>query len=309
MRAMVYTQYGDPEVLYSAEVEEPHAGPGQVRVRVRAAGVNPVDWKAVAGSMSGGSPVKGTAIPGFDVAGLIDEVGDGVEGVSVGDAVFGESVSGSVADYAVLQEWAMKPAEMSWEVAGGLNVIAETAVRVLELVPLEPGNTILVDGAAGGVGLIVTQIAIARGATVLGTASEGNHDLIRSFGAVPLTYGEGIAERALTVSPGGVHFAVDTAGKGSLSELIVLTGDATRVVTIADRSAAGLGAHDTFTPANRAESLRYVADLITAGKLKLPIAATYPMDAAADAYRKSKAGHVAGKIILLGNTVVDVSQT
>ncbi|PYY39718.1 NADP-dependent oxidoreductase [Curtobacterium sp. MCPF17_046] len=296
---MVYTEYGSPEVLFSADVEEPHAGPGQVRVQVRAAGVNPVDWKAVAGSMSGGIPLNGTAIPGFDVAGVIDEVGDGVEDVIVGDAVFGQSVGGSVAEYALLEEWAAKPADLAWEVAGALNVVAETAVRVIDLLPLKPGNALLVDGAAGGVGLMVTQIAVTRGVTVLGTAAPRNHDLLRAIGAVPLTYGEGIAERARELSPGGVQFAVDTAGKGSLPELMALTGDPTRVVTIADRSATSRGAHDTVSPANRARSLRYVADLIVEGKLKLPIAATYAMDEIVDAYKRSQAGHVAGKIVLV----------
>lgn len=303
MRAMVYTEYGNPEVLFSAEVEESHAGPGQVRVHVRAVGVNPVDVKVVAGAMSGGKSLEGPAIPGFDVAGLVDEVGEGVENVSVGDAVFGQSVSGSVADYAVLEEWAVKPAELGWEVAGGLNTVAETAVRVLELLPLEPGDTILVDGAAGGVGLVVTQIAIARGATVLGTASTGNHDLLRTFGAVPLTYGEGIAARARKLSPEGVQFAVDTAGKGSVPELIALTGDPTRVISIADYNAGDLGALVTASPANRAESLQYVADLFTEGKLRLPIAATFAMDEVVDAYRMSKAGHAPGKIILVPEDV------
>lgn len=299
MRAMVYTEYGDPNVLFAAEIAEPRAGQGQVRVRVQAAGVNPVDWKVLAGSMSGGSPVARPTIPGFDVAGVVDEIGEGVENVSVGDAVFGQATSGSAAEYAVLEEWTVKPAELSWEVAGCLNVAAETAVRILELLPLEPGDTILVDGAAGGVGLIVTQIAIARGATVLGTASVRNHDLLSTVGAVPLTYGHGIAERARELSPSGVQFAVDTAGKGSVSELVALTGDPTRVVSIADRNAGDVGAHRTVSPANRAESLRYVAELITDVKLRLPIAATFPMDDIADAYELSKSGHVAGKIVLV----------
>lgn len=299
MRAMVHTEYGNPEVLISAEVEEPHAGTDQVRVHVRAAGVNPVDWKVVAGAMAGGNSLDDAVVPGFDVAGLVDEVGEGVEGVAVGDAVFGQSVGGSAAEYAVLEEWALKPAQMSWEVAGGLNTVAETAVRILELMPLEPGHTVLVDGAAGGVGLIVTQIAIARGATVLGTSSPGNHDLLRTLGAVPLTYGDGVAERARKLSPGGVQFAVDTAGKGSVPELISLTGDPARVVSIADYSASELGAHVTASPANRAESLQYVATLMTEGKVRLPIAATYAMDEIVDAYHQSKAGHVAGKIILV----------
>lgn len=303
MRAMVYTEYGDPEVLSAAEVEEPHAGPGQVRVQVRAAGVNPVDVKVVAGAMSGGKSLDGPAVPGFDVAGVVDEVGDGVEDVSIGDAVFGQSVRGSVADYAVLKEWAGKPAELGWEVAGGLNIVAETAVRILELLPLEPGNTILVDGAAGGVGLVLTQIAIARGMTVLGTASTGNHELLHTLGAVPLTYGEGIAERARELSPEGVQFAVDTAGKGSVPDLIALTGDPTQVVSIADFSAGDLGALVSSAPTHRAESLQHVADLFTQGKLSLPIAATFAMDKVADAYRMSKAGHAPGKIILVPEDV------
>jgi NADPH:quinone reductase-like Zn-dependent oxidoreductase len=155
-------------VLSVAEIEDPHAGPGQVRIAVRAAGVNPVDWKIV-GGMMGGSPDAPT-VPGFDAAGVVDEVGEGVTDVQVGDAVFGQAVGGSAAEYAVLSAWAPKPDLTSFEMAGGLPGVGETAVHVLDLLGPQPGQTAVVDGAIGGVGIATVQMALARGLRVIGTA-------------------------------------------------------------------------------------------------------------------------------------------
>jgi NADPH:quinone reductase-like Zn-dependent oxidoreductase len=297
MRAAVYAEAGNPaEVLSVTEVEEPHAAPGQVRVAVRAAGVNPIDWKTVTGMMG---PPSGPTVPGIDAAGLVDEVGEGVTGVQVGDAVFGHATGGSAAEYAVLSAWAHKPEGASFEVAGGLPVAGETAVRVLDLLGLQPGQTVVVDGASGGVGTATVQVAVARGLTVIGTAGEGNQEFVRSLGAVPTLHGPGLADRVRELAPDGVGGGVDTAGKGSVRDLVALTGDPAKVVTIADFGAAELGVQVTGGDGGQAPRLAQVADLLAAGRLKMPIAGAYPLDRIGEAYAESQSGHVRGKLVLL----------
>jgi len=298
MRAAVYSQTGDPgEVLSVAEVEEPHAGPGQVRVAVRAAGVNPIDWKLVSG-MVGGSPDR-PKIPGVDAAGLVDEVGEGVTGVEIGDAVFGQAQDGSAAEYAVLSVWAAKPDAVSFEVAGGIPVAGETAVRVLDLLGLRAGQTVVVDGAGGGVGSVTVQLAVSRGLRVIGTAGPANQDFVRSLGALPTTHGPGLADRVRALAPDGVDGGVDTAGKGSVHDLVHLTGDPAKVVTIADFGAGELGVQVTTGGGGQGPRLAQIAELLAAGGLQLTVAATYPLDRIAEAYAESRAGHVRGKLVLL----------
>jgi NADPH:quinone reductase-like Zn-dependent oxidoreductase len=297
MRAAVYTEAGKPaDVLSVTEVEEPHAGPGRIRIAVRAAGVNPIDWKVVSGMMR---PPSGPTVPGVDAAGLVDEVGEGVTGVQVGDAVFGHATGGSAAEYAVLTAWAHKPEGTSFEVAGGLPVAGETAVRVLDLLGLQPGQTVVVDGASGGVGSATVQVAVARGLTVIGTAGEANQEFVRSLGAVPTLHGPGLADRVRALAPDGVDGGVDTAGKGSVRDLIALTGDPAKVVTIADFAAGELGVQVTGGDAHQAPRLAQVADLLAAGRLQMPIAGTYPLDRIGEAYAESQGGHVRGKLVLV----------
>jgi NADPH:quinone reductase-like Zn-dependent oxidoreductase len=298
MRAAVYTATGTPtEVLSVAEVEDPHAGPGQVRVAVRAAGVNPIDWKVVRG-LTGRSPAAPT-VPGVDAAGIVDEVGDGVTGVRVGDAVFGHATGGSAAEYAVLTAWAAKPDDVPFEVAGGLPVAGETAVRVLDLLGLQPGQTVVVDGASGGVGIVTVQVALARGLSVIGTAGEANQDFVRSLGAVPTSHGPGLADRVRALAPDGVDGGVDTAGKGSVRELVELTGDPAKVVTIADFGAGELGVQVTGGGGGVAPRLAQVSELLAAGRLQVPIAGSYPLERIGSAYAESESGHVRGKLVLL----------
>jgi NADPH:quinone reductase-like Zn-dependent oxidoreductase len=298
MRAAVYTQYGDPDVLTVSEVEEPHAGPGQVRVAVRAAGVNPIDWKIVTGAMARGGSVKAPTVPGIDAAGVVDEVGDGVAGVQVGDAIFGHATGGSAAEFAVLTAWAHKPEGTSFEVAGGLPVSGETAVRVLDLLGLKPGQTLVVDGASGGVGCVTVQVAVNSGLTVIGTAGESNQDFVDSLGALPTTYGPGLADRVRALAPDGVDGAVDTVGKGSVPDLVALTGDPAKVVTIADFGAAELGVQVTSGGGGQAPRLARIAELVAQERLELPVT-TYPLDRISDAYRESRGGHVRGKLVLV----------
>jgi NADPH:quinone reductase-like Zn-dependent oxidoreductase len=299
MRAVQFAEYGDPEVLQLVEVEEPHAGPGQIRIAVRAAGVNPFDWKVRSGAMRQFMPLDLPRIPGSDVAGVVDEVGSGVDGVAAGDEVFGFSVTGGYAEYAVLQHFAHKPAAMSWAEAAGLPVAVETAVRVLDLLGVTDGQTVLINGAAGGVGVAATQFARYRGATVIGTASERNHEYLRSLGAVPVTYGEGLVERVREAAPDGVDVAFDTAGRGALADLVALTGDPGRVVTIADPTAAAHGVRMTSGGAGRAyHALGQAAQLFEEKGLSLPVAETFPLAQAAQAHRVSQEGHVRGKLVL-----------
>jgi NADPH:quinone reductase-like Zn-dependent oxidoreductase len=300
MKAVTFSEYGGPEVLRVDDVEEPHAGPGQVRVAVRAAGVNPIDWKARSGMMREVAPVTFPAIDGREAAGVVDEVGEGVEGVRAGDEVFGLA-DGSAAEYAVMSIFGRKPAGASWEEVAGLPVAAETSVRVFKLLGLSAGQTIVIDGASGGVGAAAVQLAVARGARVIGTASERNHEFLRSLGAEPTTYGPGLAERVRALAPDGVDLGFDTAGKGGVRELIDLTGDPARVASIADWGAAELGVKVTGgAGAERAvEALAEAAELIAAGRFHLPVARTFRFEEAAEAHRVSEEGHVRGKLVLL----------
>ncbi|MGY1725540.1 NADP-dependent oxidoreductase [Geodermatophilus sp. SYSU D01062] len=298
MRAVVYEEYGEPEVLHVAEVEEPHAGPGQVRVAVRAAGVNPIDWKLVTGLLARGDRPPGPTVPGADAAGVVDEVGEGVTGVRVGDAVFGLGRR-TAAAHAVLTAWAPRPPEVSFEVAAGLGVSGETAVRVLDLLGLDAGRTVVVDGASGGVGIVTVQVAVSRGLGVIGTSSPANAEFVRSLGALPTTYGPGLADRVRELAPDGVDGAVDTAGRGSVRELVAVTGDPGKVVTIADFGAGELGVHVTTSSAGAAPRLAQVAGLVRQGRLQLPVAGAYPFERAAEAYRRSREGHVRGKLVLV----------
>jgi NADPH:quinone reductase-like Zn-dependent oxidoreductase len=301
MRAVTYSEFGGPEVLSVTDAEEPHAGPGQVRVKVRAAGVNPIDWKVRAG-MTGGEPPSEPRIPGSDVSGEVDEVGDGVEGVSVGDAVFGNA-SGAAAEYAVLSQWAAKPDALSFEEAAGYPVAVETSARVLDLLGAGEGDTVLINGASGGVGTAAVQLARARGARVIGLASERNHDFLRELGAEPVAYGEGFPDRVREVAPDGVTYAFDAAGSGVLPELIELAGGAENVVSIADfQNAPALGVRLTAGMGGEPRAwyaLGDAAQLATQGRFSLPVEHAYPFAEAPEAHRVSQAGHVRGKLVLV----------
>jgi NADPH:quinone reductase-like Zn-dependent oxidoreductase len=198
--------------LRVVEVEEPHAGARQVRIAVRAAGLNPIDWKIRAGHMRELIQMTLPAGMGLDAAGVVDEVGEGVRGTAVGEAVFGAG-SATYAEYAVLSNWAAKPASLSFEEAAGYPVAVETAIRVLNQMGVQPGETLLVSGAAGGVGSAVLQIARHRGIKVIATASERNQDYLSSLGATATTYGDGLVERVRVLAPKGIDAAIDIAGR------------------------------------------------------------------------------------------------
>jgi NADPH:quinone reductase-like Zn-dependent oxidoreductase len=299
MKAVQFAEYGDPDVLRVAEVPEPHAGAGQIRIWVRAAGVNPIDWKVRSGMMAQGTGLDAPRGLGSDVAGVVDEVGDGVTGVSTGDEVFGFAASPGYAEYALMEHFAGKPAGMSWAEAAGLPVVVETAVRCLDLLGLKAGQTILVNGAAGGVGIAATQFARARGGSVIGTASASNHEFLRSLGATPVTYGAGLVERVRALAPHGVDLALDTAGRGAIPDLVELAGSPDNVITIADFTAGQYGVRVTSGQEGRAyHALGLAAQLYEENRFVMPVAQTLPLEQAAEAHRLSQDGHVRGKLVL-----------
>lgn len=299
MKAVQFSQFGGPEVLEVVDVPEPQPTPGQIRIAVRAVGVNPIDWKVRSGAMGGDLPRR----VGQEVAGVVDAVGEGVSDVSPGDEVFGfPAGGGGAAEYAVLREYARIPASLDFAGAAGLPVAVETAVRTLDLLGVTEGQTLLINGASGAVGQSAVQLAVGRGVRVIGTASEGNHEFLRSLGAEPTTYGVGLADRVRALVPDGVDCALDASGGGVLPDLVALTGSPEHVVTIADYP----GAQETgvaFTGGAGAEravhALRDIGPLIESGKFTLPVAQTFPLDEVADAQRAGEQGHLPGKILLL----------
>ncbi|EWM10863.1 NADP-dependent oxidoreductase [Kutzneria sp. 744] len=298
-RAVEYREHGDSSVLTLGERPVPEPGRGQVRLAVRAAGVNPFDWKVRRGLFGPSMPGSFPAVPGSDVAGVVEAVGPGVTAFAVGDEVLG-AASGSYAEVALASadNLVAKPAGLSWAEAAALNTGVTTAYRALALLKLEPGETLLIDGAAGTVGTVAAQIAVARGVTVIGTASERNHQYLRSLGVKPVLYGDGLMDRVDAL--GQVDAALDASGRGGLPALIELTGGPERVITIADNNAGDFGVHfttgspDEQVPGALAEGVALAA----AGKLKLSVA-TYPLEEAAEAQDESEEGHVRGKLVLL----------
>lgn len=300
MRAIIYTEYGGPGVLHVADVDEPRPGPGQVRLRVAAAGVNPFDAKVRSGAMQGMVPTKFPAIPGVDVAGMVDEVGAGVTEFAVGDAVLGWANSGSYAQYALATDIARKPASLSWTQAAALPVAGEAAMRGLDLLGVRAGETLLIHGAAGGVGAMAVQIAVHRGATVLGTAAPANHDYVRSLGATPVAYGDGLVDRVRALAPQGVDAVFDVAGKGALPDSIALRGGTDRIITIADPNAEALGIPFTAssTREQRLATLATLVPQVADGRIKVEAAQIYPLEEAARAHEALERGHGRGRIVL-----------
>lgn len=298
MKTARFSRFGGPEVLEIVDVPDPHAGPGQVRIAVRAAGVNPSDWKKRAGLMDEELPQT----MGYEAAGVVDELGAGVSDVAVGDRVFGFSTDGAAqAELAVLSHYAPIPPSLDFAGAAALPAAIETATRALDQLGVAAGSTLLVNGASGSVGSAAVQLAVARGARVIGTAGPVNHDYLRSLGGEPVAYGNGLVERVRTIAPGGVDLALDVAGSGVLPELIGLAGGPERVVTIADFAGARQhGVRFSSGDAGRAvHVLAEIGDLIESGRFSLPVARTFPLAEIAQAHRAGEDGHPRGKLVLL----------
>ncbi|MEU4625857.1 NADP-dependent oxidoreductase [Actinoplanes sp. NPDC023801] len=299
MEAIVFDRFGGSEVLRVAEADVPRPGPGQVRLRVVSAAVNPVDYKIRNGWLDAFFPTVFPAVPGWEAAGVVDEVGAGVTGLAPGDEVFGFTDTGAYAAFALATVVARKPAGLGWDEAAALPVAGETAQRVLGLLGVTGGETVLVHGAAGGVGGVAVQLAVARGATVIGTASAGNHDYLRSLGAIPVAYGDGLVSRVRAVAPQGVDAVLDAAGHGAVHASVELRGTADRIVTIADAAAAQeAGVPFSANGERTAEALAELAALAVAGRLHIEVADTFPLAEAAKAHDRSEAGHTRGKLLL-----------
>ncbi|GLV85710.1 oxidoreductase [Streptomyces lavendulae subsp. lavendulae] len=296
MRKISFAEFGGPEVLQLVEAEEPQAGPGRIRIAVRAAGVNPVDWRIREGQVLGAHPVELPAGVGLDAAGVVDQVGEGVEGVEVGDRVFGEG-SDTYAEFAVLSAWARMPEGLTFAEAAGYPSVVETALRIIREVGVGPGQSLLVSGASGGVGSAVLQIARARGIRVIGTAGAANQDYLRGMGALATTYDEGWVERVRQL--GRVDAALDLAGSGVIRELVGLTGDPRKVVSIADLDAPRLGVRFSGVAGSVPDALAEAVDLISRGRLHIPVEKSYSLNEAAAAHTDSRAGHTRGRRVLV----------
>ena len=298
MKAVSFSRFGGPEVLEIVDRPDPHPGPGQVRIAVRAAGVNASDWKKREGLMDPELPQT----LGYEAAGVVDELGEGVTDVAVGDRVFGLSPDGAAqAELAVLSWYAPIPSSLDFAGAAALPAAVETAIRALDQLGVQSGSLLLVNGASGSVGSAAVQLAVARGARVIGTASPANHDYLRSLGAEPVAYGEGMAERVRALAPEGVDLALDVAGSGVLPELIELAGGAEQVLTVADFAGAQqYGVRFSRGDSGRAlHALASIGELIESGRFSLPVARTFPLADVAEAHRVSEQGHVRGKLVLV----------
>jgi NADPH:quinone reductase-like Zn-dependent oxidoreductase len=295
-----YSRYGGPEVLIPSEAPIPQPGPGQVRLWVKAVAVNPIDAKIRGGLLDGVIPVAFPVLPGWDVSGVVDAAGDGAS-AAVGDEVFGVAAVGGYSQYALLDRPVAKPACLSFETAAATVTVGEAAFRVLKHLGLKAGQMLLILGAGGSVGTIAAQLAVARGISVIGTAGEGDLGRLTGLGVTAVRYGDGWTERVRAAAPAGLDAVFDTAGAGLLGDAIALTGDASRVITIADASAPEHGVRFTGQdPADRApEALPELAALLASGAMSLPVWRSYPLTEAATAHADLEAGRNRGKIILL----------
>ena len=298
MKAVRFSKFGGPEVLEIVDLPDPHPGPGQIRIAVRAAGLNPSDWKKRKGLMDQELPQT----MGHEASGIVDELSDGVTDVAIGDRVFGLSAEEAAqAELVVLSYYAPIPPSLDFAGAAALPSAVETATRALDQLGVGSGSTLLINGASGSVGSAAVQLALVRGARVIGTASPANHEYLRSLGAEPVTYGEGLVERVRALAPDGVDLALDVAGSGVLPELIELAGGAEHVITVADFAGAQEhGVRFSRGDAGRAlHSLGEIGELIESGRFSLTVAQTFPLAEVAEAHRVSEQGRVRGKIVLL----------
>jgi NADPH:quinone reductase-like Zn-dependent oxidoreductase len=303
-RAVRFDHYGDVDVLNVVEVERPVPGPGQVLIRVKAAGINPGEAAIREGLLDERWPATFPSGEGTDLAGVVEEVGPGVDSVAVGDEVIGFTEErASQAELVVVpaEQLTPKPAGVSWDAAVALFVAGVTAYAAVRAVGVSEGDTVVVSGAAGGVGSLAVQLAAGAGATVIGLASEGNHGWLRDHGAIPVTYGEGVADRIREAAGGRIDAFIDTFGGGYVQLAVEELGVAPdRVDTIIDwESAQKYGAKmEGSAAASSAEVLAELAKLIDEGTLEVPIANVYPLEQVRDAYNELARRHTRGKIVL-----------
>ncbi len=308
MKAMALTEYGDPEVLTATEVEDPTPSPDTVVVDVKGAGINPVDFKIVAGYLQGAFPHYLPLVPGWDVAGVVSAVGPAVQEYAVGDDVIGYvrhdhlAANGAYAEKvsAHPRHLAPKPSSVDMATASALPLAGLTALQSLRLAGVGKDDTVLVHAASGGVGSFAVQLAVNLGATVIGTASESNHDYLRGLGATPVSYGEGLVDRVRQIAPDGITASVDYVGTAeAIQASAELIADPSRSISNVDGAAiteAG-GRYCFVRP--QPEDLAHLAALVDQGVLHVEVQQTFPLAEAATALRTSMDGHVRGKLVLL----------
>jgi NADPH:quinone reductase len=303
-RAVRFDHYGDRDVLYVADVEVPTPTADEVVVEVRAAGINPGESSIRSGALDAIFPATFPSGEGSDLAGVVSTVGDGVTGFAVGDEVLGWSWRrSSHADYVAVPvtQLIRKPPDLSWEVAGSLYVVGCTAYAAVRAVDVQPGDTVAVSAAAGGVGSVVVQLLRTHGATVLGIASPANHDWLTAHGVIPVSYGEGIAERLTAAAPDGIDAFIDLFGPQYLQLAVDLGVAPDRIETIISRDKAKeLGTKvEGSGDASTTEVLSEMAGLVASGQIEIPIAATYPLEKVGDAFAQLEERHTHGKIVLI----------
>jgi NADPH:quinone reductase-like Zn-dependent oxidoreductase len=302
-KAVRFDEYGGVDVLYVADVDRPVPGPGQVLVRVKAAAINPGEGKIRSGAMAKVFPATFPSGEGSDLAGIVDELGPDVQGISVGEEVIGFTDNRASHAELVVTEAAdlvPKPPGVSWEAAGSLYVAGGTAWAMVRAVAAGPGDTVVVAGAAGGVGSIAVQLARNAGATVIGLAGEANHAWLSDHGVIPVTYGEGVADRVKAASGGRVDAFLDTFGGNYVELALELGVQPDRIDTIADftaREKYGVKT-DGSAVGGKPEVVAELAGLIEKGQLEIPIAAVYPLSEVRAAYTELERGHTHGKIVL-----------
>jgi NADPH:quinone reductase-like Zn-dependent oxidoreductase len=305
-RAVIYEKFGGPEVLELREVPEPHAGTGEVRVRVAAIGLNPMDpgiaSKPELAAMFGVSVPSGF---GYDFAGVIDEIGAGVDDLAVGERIFGGAMAKAAADFLVLTSPTLPPDALfhtpeglSDEIASTLPVAGLTAAAALSAIGLRSGDTVLIGGAAGGVGVFAMQLAKLTGARVIGTASESTFEFLRQLGAEPLRYGPELANRVRALVPGGVTAATDLFGTETAEAALTLGIPPERISTIAAGPTPPGGVRATGGAEASLADMDRITDAILAGRLTVPIAATFPLEQIRDAAALQAERHVHGKIVI-----------
>jgi NADPH:quinone reductase-like Zn-dependent oxidoreductase len=296
--AVVMIGYGPPEVLKWAQVPLPEPGQGQIRIKVKAAGISPTDLALRGGYLKDTIPLPPGVVLGFEAAGTVDAAGPGVTGTAIGDGVtallFG---LGGYAEYAVASIWARKPDTVSWLDAAALPSSAEAAAGVLRQLNVHSGETLLLFGGGGSVGIIATQLALARGVTVISAVGERDEALARELGATPVRYGPGVAGRVRAL--GAVNAVFDAAGKGVLADAVALAGGPKRVITLSDPAAAAFGVTlSEPTPGRAPGALDEAIALLADGRLRLRAHKSMPMQQAAEAHRQLESGTVHERIIL-----------
>jgi NADPH:quinone reductase-like Zn-dependent oxidoreductase len=300
MKAARFNSYGGPEVFEIVDLPDPHPAADQVRIEVRASAVTASDTKMRSGALSFGAELPmGT---GRDVAGIVDELGEGVTDVAIGDRVFGVADEAAAAEFALVTIRARIPEALGFVDAAAIPAALETATRVLRQFGEIRGRSLLVNGASGGVGGCVVQLAVAGGARVIGVAGQANLDYVRALGAEPVVYGSGMPERVRELAPDGVDLALDIAGNDILADLIALTGDAVNVITVADMEGSkslGVRFSSGFVDGHAFDSLAQIGDLIDSGQFWLPVDRTFTLRSIADAHRAVEQGHPRGRIVVI----------